>query len=833
MRVGGNWQGCQAIVDSLPPLVIHRRPTVTRNPSNFLRVHRGDHASDSAKLSSKRKQFAHGKRALVTAGDAHRLAAQANELADQLQAQQSVIRQQQIELAVRATLAAGPSQRPDPSDAIDRLMADATLATGTTAAAVYLLDDETEYLATRFVFGLSPSERLGTQRPLRGARGDLEAMVHGLIAIEDTNLGPVDSWRTPEPFPAGICVCLGDSDMPIGTMWLFAEAAMAFTDVHTAAARLAASNLQQTLQRLAEQDAAPDSSIRLILPSDVTHDRSRDVSPPSHETHDDAERTRAEHPTREVSASVDADARGAIPPGTAASATDDIGSPPADESGSAAMPHAELSQPVDLMKAPSDDSLDGIDDEKMLDAALESAIEEELAKSEELIAELQRDYEANPQEYVIGFDTSNTDVADWGQSDSEDAPAMNDLGREEDAEQWPLLSSYDEETMRLAAKLDLQDAQFLSGNYDPSEVDQFDADAMEFHHGWDEGDTDGLDLVAEDAYPFADDDEDDLDWTPNVRVKSESETIDAINDIVALIDDFDADFPSRAPERDNDQDSILTNRRREAEETQAENESLANQVSIWQHQTLPMGAQICPSWYIDGMIESPLDVAQSWHHWDILPDGQIALAICQPNGGATPKIDLGNVMDVTVVRSALQSHMGYRHQPSDAVRRAYDTLFQIRDQSFAGIEHGNVSLLYAHIDPETGETRMASTGDWSTLAISKFGYRPVGWLDRESDANHRDLGNSDLAASGMGNIDIINSHLYLQQGEVFLVTGRRWMGLQPIQGTPGYPQHQIGTAITKAMREGKVRPLAALREWMMQTTLDGERTAMALHRFGS
>ena len=403
----------------------------------------------------------HGKRALVTSGDAHRLASQANDLADQLQAQQAILRQQQVELAIQATMAAGQSSRPDPTESIDRLLGDATLATGTTAAAVYLLDDETEYLATRFVFGLSP-------------------------AIDDMDLGPINTWRSPEPFPSGICVCLGETEMPIGTMWLYAAAVTAFNDVHTAAARLAASNLQQTLLRLAEQEAAPDSSIRLILPSDVTLDRSREVSPPPHETHDDTETISEHNPTSNETALVEEDSVGVVPPDTVAPPADDIGFPPADASVSVNAPVTDNSSDEIQTKSATKDRLDLIDDDTLLDAALESAIEAQLVKSDELIADLQRDLDL-PEKTTYGFvaddsvaddsvaddraldDNALDDVAlDNAFAETDDAAQSSSLN--EDAEQWPLLSGYDEETMRLAAKLDLQDAQFLSGEYDPTEI---------------------------------------------------------------------------------------------------------------------------------------------------------------------------------------------------------------------------------------------------------------------------------------------------------------------------------------------------------------------------
>lgn len=509
----------------------------------------------------------------VTPVHAQGLAKAATELADRLQRQQELLKSQQVELAARASVIANQSARVNCADTIARVLSDATMATGTQAAAIYMLDDETETLTTRFVFGLSPVQRLGSTRPLRGARGDLEAMIQGVAAVDDLQAGSMDLYRSPEPMMSGICVCLGDVELPIGTMWLFGEKVTEFGDHHTAAARLAAAGVVQAIA------AAGNSS------------------------------------------------------------------------------------PMSLSVA------------KVADAELEM------------------------------IDEVHDAVVESHGLDLPDANAKH-------------VQEYD--NVRIGE---------YSGNASPS------PSATQ------------APLIAK--------------WT--------------------------------------------------------------RQISNWQHDTLPLGERLAPQWSIDGMIESPLAVAQSWHHWDVLPDGVLSMSMCQHDGLGRGDLNLTSTLDATIARAALQAHASYRHTPGDAVMRVLDTLLQVRDAAIDENGEPLLSLFYAHIDPDTGHTQIASVGDWSTLVVSKYGFRPVG------------MGKSGIVRDDefMGRQTAEVRDTVLQPGEVLLVTGCDWMGVKSDDSMAAdqraqSSQNRIGSAVQRALRESQRSPLSAIRRLLASSPLTAERTAMAL-----
>ncbi|WP_146577011.1 sporulation stage II, protein E [Neorhodopirellula pilleata] len=497
----------------------------------------------------------------VTPNQAQGLAQAATLLADQLQRQHHLMTSQQAELAARAAVIASQSSRVHCVDQVSRVLADATMATGTQAAAVYMLDEPTEVLATRFVFGLSPLKRLGSVRPLRGARGDLEAMIQGIVAVNDLRAGGMDLYRSPEPFASGICLCLGDIELPIGTMWLFGKEIAEFQDWHTASARLAASHVAQTIIAAGAADATPSTRLSVAMPGDF---------------------------------------------------------------------------------------------------------------------ELEASAEDNRQVYEYDDVRINATAVD-------PRPARVNFPK-------PTLA----------------------------------------------------------------------DWT--------------------------------------------------------------NQLSDWQHDTLPIGERLAPQWSIDAMIESPLAIAQSWHHWDVLPDGVLSMSICQHDRGDVGPMNMTSTLDATVARAALQAHACYRHTPGDAVMRVLATMLQVRDGAFDENGEPNLSLMYAHTDPETGHCEIASVGDWSTLVVSKYGFRPVG------------MGSANRLRPDefMGRQSVEIRDTVLQPGEVLMVTGHDWMGVKEDDSLPAdtrsqSAQNRIGSAVQKALRESNRSPLAAVRRMLANAPLTTERTAIALH----
>ncbi len=465
----------------------------------------------------------------------------------------------QTELAAQSAFIASDAIAKQGLDQINRILSDIVLATSSDAAAVYMLDDETERLTTRFALGAITRIGLGLSRPLRGARGDLEAMVQGIFTTDDLPSSSLGDSAVPEPFPSAICICLGGIELPVGTLWLFSKGIHTFNNQSEAAARLAAENICHVLVSL--------------------------------------KRTR--FPVQEQT-----------------------------------------------------------------------------------------------------FD---------------------------------------------------------------NEID-FDADRF---------------VAAMEPMPLS-----------GVRV---------------------------------------------TEEIPAEDNHWANQVANWQFETLPLGSRLADGWSVDGMIESLTPVAQSWHHWDVLPDGVLTIAMCHFGNECRPEDNLVGTLDATVVRAALQSHIGYRHTPHGVVTRIMHTLLQVRDGAIDESGSPNLSLLYAHIDPETGRAVISSIGRWSSLIVSKYGYRPLS------------LGRTTGSASDtfLGELSIANHETTLLEGEALLLSGANWMGMgagtvAPSQSrydsshnVPGSnpaesAQHQIGAALKRAMSEGERSPLSALRRHCASLLLTQERSAVAL-----
>ncbi|MEM1227923.1 MAG: sporulation stage II, protein E [Planctomycetota bacterium] len=452
------------------------------------------------------------------------------------------------------------------ADALTRILADATLATGTTAAAIYLLDEATEFLTTRRLFGMSESGRINRTRALRGARTDLEAMIQGVVAVDDVTTGPIDTWKFPEPYPSAICACIGEVDFPIGTLWLFSDRAGSYEDGATAAARLAALNLEQAI----------------------------------------------------------------------------IGSTP---------PESMLSPTLGL--------------------------------------------------FGLGSPTRNT--AETSANDDSIASVSEPIDFQE-IDESPLGGGSPASTQSMARRFD----------------------------------------------------------------------------------------------------------------------AMVQHVAAWQHRTLPAGTRLAKGWLVDGLIESPIEVAQSWHHWDVLPDGKLAMAVCQTNSAGLGQMDINDILTATTARAALQSHMAYRHRPEDAVLRVLESIWQIDDQVVDDGGRSSVSLWYGQVDAETGDIEMASLGPWSLIIASRHGYRPSGHQDHFTDAVAHPLDRRPMTSQSR-----------LQPGEVLMVGGSWVQSSVPSRhsSAPSDPaQWMVGNAMVAALRDGKQHPLAAVQKRLADAPLRHERTAVTLHR---
>ena len=223
------------------------------------------------------------------------------------------------------------------------------------------------------------------------------------------------------------------------------------------------------------------------------------------------------------------------------------------------------------------------------------------------------------------------------------------------------------------------------------------------------------------------------------------------------------------------------------------------EIAQWQYESLPAGSTLADGWRVDGMIESPESWATGWHHWDVLPDGTLMLAIAE---AADPTAK--GAMHAAVARAALAAHSGYRHTPAQLIQRVSDTLWQTNTGEQL------VSLIYAHLDPESGDGVVASAGTISALISSRYGYRPL-------------VGNlSDPLNTSMDS-KATNHEFHLLQGETLLAYSKGF-------SVAGADQMILGRHIQTAMQLEDRSPLAMLRRKLADLPLTQERGALTLLR---
>jgi hypothetical protein len=219
----------------------------------------------------------------------------------------------------------------------------------------------------------------------------------------------------------------------------------------------------------------------------------------------------------------------------------------------------------------------------------------------------------------------------------------------------------------------------------------------------------------------------------------------------------------------------------------------------WQYESLPVGASVAPGWRVDGLIESPNDWATGWHVWDVLPDGTLMIAIAEAVDRSTK-----GAMNAAIARAALAAHTGYRHTVRQLMQRVSDTLWQ------TSTAEQLMSLLYARIDPESGEGELAYAGSITAMIASRYGFRPL--CDGSTEALNTNL---DARASV--------KTFRLLKGETMMAYTQGFR-------TDGATQLMLGNSLRGAMQAGDVNPLARVRRAIADAALEQERGAISLFR---
>jgi hypothetical protein len=109
------------------------------------------------------------------------------------------------------------------------------------------LDDATTQLKLRSHWGLVEGTFLDPPRPLRGARGDLEALAGHAVVIDSKD--ELNAWDIPDQFSSAVCIPVSTMTMPLGTLWFYSETARDYSDKETNLIEIIAGRIAVELER--------------------------------------------------------------------------------------------------------------------------------------------------------------------------------------------------------------------------------------------------------------------------------------------------------------------------------------------------------------------------------------------------------------------------------------------------------------------------------------------------------------------------------------------------------------------------------------------------------
>lgn len=193
---------------------------------------------------------------------------------------QAAVWQREAELAIGVPVSTKRQEEKHLAARLEVMLRNGADAVGCCAAGLYMLDDTTTELKLRACWGLPKERLLQPARPLEGAFAELEALIGHAVVLDDASLLP--NWKTPEPFPAAICLPVSSPTDPLGTIWFFADAVRDFSDQEIHLAEIIAGSIAAELQRevlLAECLASKQADRQIVRAVNWQHDHRPTIKP--------------------------------------------------------------------------------------------------------------------------------------------------------------------------------------------------------------------------------------------------------------------------------------------------------------------------------------------------------------------------------------------------------------------------------------------------------------------------------------------------------------------------------------------------------------------------
>jgi len=200
-----------------------------------------------ARRRTKQQQAAKGGNRPALPTPARKLAAAIGDMLSELLETRHALWQREAELAAQVPFSPHGEEAAQLAARLEGVLRAGAEAAGCEAAALYLLDDRTEYLKLRSLWGLPFDRLLAPPRALHGAVADLEAMLGHAVVLEDTNESL--SWQPPEDFAAAVCLPVSSPTSLFGTVWFFSNRSRDFSSRETNMLEVAAGRLAIELER--------------------------------------------------------------------------------------------------------------------------------------------------------------------------------------------------------------------------------------------------------------------------------------------------------------------------------------------------------------------------------------------------------------------------------------------------------------------------------------------------------------------------------------------------------------------------------------------------------
>lgn len=211
---------------------------------------------------------------------AAQLAEAISDLYVRLDTLQSAVWHREAELAIGVPVSPQRQEEEHLAARLEVMLRNGADAVGCCAAGLYLLDDATTELKLRACWGLPKDRFLEPARPLASAFAELEALIGHAVALEDVSRLP--HWKTPEPFPAALCLPVASPTDPLGTIWFFADTVRNFSDQEIHLAEIVAGSIAAELQRevlLSECLASKQADRQIVHAVQWQHDHLPTIKP--------------------------------------------------------------------------------------------------------------------------------------------------------------------------------------------------------------------------------------------------------------------------------------------------------------------------------------------------------------------------------------------------------------------------------------------------------------------------------------------------------------------------------------------------------------------------